>query len=148
MRANFRTLSKSVLFSLFLGASALVLFFPQGAFAQGSAAAQGASAEKPSGKAAMGCPCAEMMAKHHKEKMAMKKEMDERLDAKVAEMNSAKGENRVEAMAAVLNELVAQRKEMHQRHNKMREHMMDMKKSGAMGSGECRCPMMREGSGE
>jgi hypothetical protein len=52
-------------------------------------------------------------AKHEK-MMAEMKAMDARLDEKVAAMNAAKGDQKVEAMAAVINELVSQRKEMRQ----------------------------------
>ena len=44
---------------------------------------------------------------------------DARMDKLVGEMNRATGQKKVEAMAAVINELVAQRKQM-------RSHMMQM----------------------
>jgi hypothetical protein len=40
--------------------------------------------------------------------------MDTRLDEKLAAMNAAKGDQKVEAMASVINELVSQRKEMRE----------------------------------
>ena len=40
-------------------------------------------------------------------------EMDQRLDNLVAQMNAATGDAKVDAVAAVVNELVAQRAEMH-----------------------------------
>ena len=45
--------------------------------------------------------------------MAGKKQMDARLDEKIAAMNAAQGSEKVEAMAAVLNEIVAQQRSMH-----------------------------------
>ena len=45
--------------------------------------------------------------------MADMKQMDARLDEKIAAMNAAQGGEKVEAMAAVLNELAAQHKSMH-----------------------------------
>ena len=57
----------------------------------------------------------------HDQRMAEQKAMmakmaagDQRLADLVAKMNAAKGEERIAAMAAVLNELVAQRRQMHQ----------------------------------
>jgi hypothetical protein len=54
---------------------------------------------------------------------------DQRLADLVAKMNAAKGEERIAAMAAVLNELVAQRKQMHQSCG-----MMDTAQSAATAS--------------
>ena len=57
----------------------------------------------------------------HEQRMAEQKAMmakmaaaDQTLADLAARMNAAKGEDKVAAMAAVLNELVAQRKQMHQ----------------------------------
>jgi hypothetical protein len=47
---------------------------------------------------------------------------DARLEKLVSEMNRATGSKKVEAMAAVINEMVAQRKQM-------RAHMMHMRES-------------------
>ena len=58
--------------------------------------------------------------KDRDERMSGMKEMDARLDEKVAAMDAAKGDEKVEAMAAVIKELVSQRKSM-------REHMMKMR---------------------
>lgn len=57
--------------------------------------------------------------KRHDEMVAKKKEMDARLDEKVAAMDAAKGDQKVEAMAAVIKELVSQRKSMHEQMMKM-----------------------------
>ena len=57
--------------------------------------------------------------KEHDEMMSRMKEMDARLDEKVAAMDAAKGDQKVEAMAAVIKEMVSQRKNMQ-------EHMMKM----------------------
>lgn len=50
-----------------------------------------------------------------REMMADLKAMDGRLDEKLAAMNAAQGEARMDAMAALLNELVTQRKTMHEK---------------------------------
>jgi hypothetical protein len=46
-------------------------------------------------------------------------EMDKRMDDLAAKMNSAKGDEKVDAMAAVLNEMLARHKAMRE---KMRAH--------------------------
>jgi uncharacterized coiled-coil protein SlyX len=53
---------------------------------------------------------------------------DARLDKLVTEMNRATGAKKVEAMAAVINEMVAQRKQM-------RAHMREMMESNGMMQG-------------
>ena len=45
--------------------------------------------------------------------------LDHRLDSLVGKMNRASGNAKVEAMAAVINELVAQRKAMRERMHRM-----------------------------
>ena len=63
-------------------------------------------------------------------------ESDARLDRLVSQMNQSTGNKKVQAMAAVINELVAQRKQMHQRMGQM----MD---SGMMGGPGRRPGMMQ-----
>ena len=63
-----------------------------------------------------------MPSPHHGDRAMMMKMMeasDARLDHLVQAMNSATGEKKVDAMAAVINELIAQRKQM-------RGHMRQM----------------------
>ncbi len=75
--------------------------------------------------------------KEHDEMMSRMKEMDARLDAKVAAMDAAKGDPKVEAMAAVIKEMVSQRKEMQEHMMKMHDmkngHMMEHMKPGMEG---------------
>ena len=55
--------------------------------------------------------------------------LNTRLDSLVARMNRASGDRKVAAMAEVINEMVAQRREMQERMHKMmggREGMMNM----------------------
>ena len=80
--------------------------------------ASGAGAEEPEAPAQPVHPMMEMMRQH-----------DQKLDDLIAKMNTAKGEAKVDAIAAVLNELVAQRRDM-------RKHM-------GSGPGPMRGPMMR-----
>jgi len=69
-----------------------------------------------------------MMTQAHKKMMAeheqMMKEMDARLQEKVAAMDAAKGDQKIEAMAAVIKELVSQRQQMRDHMMKMREMRM------------------------
>lgn len=67
---------------------------------------------------------------------AQMKEMDSRLTALVAKMNGATGQARVDAMAAVITELVTQR-------SAMRDQMMKM---GPMMMHEAGCPMHKAGA--
>ena len=87
------------------------------------------------------------MQGHHEQMMAEMKAMDARLTEKVAAMNAAAGNEKIEAMAAVINELVAQRKTMQEhmmsRHEKMKSQCCGMKggKKGGM-KGGMKCGMM------
>jgi hypothetical protein len=88
--------------------------------------------------------CQEMMAQHQK-MMDEMKAMDARLDGLVQTMNTAQGQAKVDATAAVVTELVQQRKTMHERmmtmHHGMMGHMM-----GHMAEGKesmAACPMMK-----
>lgn len=70
-----------------------------------------------------------MMAKHQ-EMMAEMESMDAKLDSLIAAMNAATGDDKVNAMAAVLEEFVGQRKamreKMQQRHMRMMQDMGGM----------------------
>lgn len=75
----------------------------------------------------------EMNEKHQKMMEEMKK-MDETLQQKVDAMNAATGEQKVTAMADVINEMVKERKIMHENmatmHKDMSGHMMMMDHMG------------------
>ncbi len=96
--------------------------------------------------------CAAMM----KSKDAMKQhmaEMNAKLQTLVDDMNKAKGSAKTERIAAVINEMVAQRsmmqKEMAAMQPQMMAHMMEHMKSGmmkGMSDSMAGCPMMKEGS--
>jgi hypothetical protein len=66
---------------------------------------------------------AEMM-KMHEQMMAEMKVSDGRLDALVKEMNAASGNARVDAIAAVVNELARQNRAMHEHMGQMHQQMM------------------------
>ena len=88
--------------------------------------------------------CKEMMAKPG-QMMADMKAIDTQLDQKVAAMNEATGGSRVEAMAAVINELASQRKAMQAKmiamHSGMTGHMGGATSPQQDSMSEC--PMMK-----
>lgn len=102
------------------------------------------SAAQPSGDMAAGCEA--MMAGRQK-MMADMKTADQRLNELVAKMEQASGQAKVDAVAAVVHEMVTQRQEMRDRMMQMHqqgmrhmgEHMQAGAKSMAM------CPMMKPG---
>jgi hypothetical protein len=88
----------------------------------------------------------EAMMKKHGEMQAKHKEMDARLDQLVAAMNQADGQAKVERMAAVVNELAAQRSQMRDHMAGMMPMMMQHM-GGHMQHGAdavmAECPMMK-----
>lgn len=90
--------------------------------------------------------CQEMMAKHEEMQQEMAA-MDARLGALLQQMNAASGEERIDAMAAVLNELIEQRRDMHEMMMEkgpgMMRHMMMHMHPEMMEDGEMMCPMMQ-----
>jgi ABC-type glycerol-3-phosphate transport system substrate-binding protein len=64
------------------------------------------------------------MMKMHEQMMAEMKAADSRLDALVKEMNAATGDAKVNAVAAVVTELVRQQRSMHDRMGQMHQQMM------------------------
>ena len=69
-------------------------------------------------------PSMQEMMKMHEQMMAEMKAGDAKLDALVKDMSDAKGDAKVNAVAAVVNELVRQHKAMHGRMGQMHQHMM------------------------
>lgn len=69
--------------------------------------------QDPKPSANMSAKCQAMMAEHEK-MMADMKAADQRLDELVATMTAASGQAKVDATAAVVSELVAQRKAMRE----------------------------------
>jgi len=110
-----------------------------------------AGAATPKHATDMKAECQAMMAKHEEMRDKLQT-MDIELDKQVAVMNAAKGSKEPDAlekpMAAVLNELVTQRKAflsmMTEMQPKMMAHMAHhMQMHGAKGAMEC--PMMKTG---
>ena len=93
--------------------------------------------------------CKAMMAKHEGMKAEMAS-LDAKLDSLVAAMNAAKGNKKVDATAAVINEMAAQRKAMRDHMMAMGPQMMQhMMQHGRVGMMEgmtksmSSCPMMQ-----
>jgi len=94
--------------------------------------------------------CQAMMQKH-KEMMQKQGAMETELDSLVATMNSARGDAKIDAMAALLAKLVEQRKAMHGMMGEMQPMMMGhMARHMEMGGsqGMMGCPMMKGMMGE
>jgi hypothetical protein len=128
---------------MLIGASVLVFLLVPGLFGQ-------MTMPMPADQKSPAMPdCAAMM----QQRDAMQKhmaEMDAKLQTLVDDMNKAKGSARVDKMAAVINELVAQRammqKQMAEMQPKMMQHMMEHMKSGmmkGMADSMSGCPMMK-----
>lgn len=92
----------------------------------------------------MSAKCQEMMAQHDK-MMTEMKAADQRLDSLVAKMNAASGQEKIDATAAVVTELVAQRKTMRERmmsrNHHMMGHMAEHMQAGPQSM--AMCPMMK-----
>lgn len=101
------------------------------------------------GQGTMTTDCQAMMAMHQK-MMEHMKTMDANLDMLVQKMNSATGQAKVDATAAVVNELVTQRKSMRDGMEKMQggmmQHMMEHTQAGGT-QGMMQCPMMKNMGG-
>jgi len=122
---------------------------PQGHVPQVSPEAATATAKPQAGMATdMTAKCQAMMADREK-MMTEMKAADQRLDNLVAKMNAASGAEKADATAAVVNEMVTQRRAMRDGMMKMEggmmghmmEHMQAGKDSMAM------CPMMKQMGG-
>lgn len=64
------------------------------------------------------------MMKMHEQMMAEMKAADAKPDALVKDMNAATGEAKINAISAVVTELVRQQKAMHERMGQMHQQMM------------------------
>lgn len=93
-------------------------------------------------------PQCQQMMERHQAMMQRHKEMDAELDRLVERMQSARGDEKIDATAAVVAELVTQRREMHDSMMGMCSGMMGHMMSGMEGmeghqGGMKSCPMMK-----
>lgn len=79
----------------------------------------------------------------HDKMVAEMQAMDARLHEKLAAMNAVTGDQKIEAMAAVINELVAQRKAMTEGFGPM-HHGMKCPRMGHPAGMPPDCPMMKQ----
>lgn len=100
-----------------------------------------AEAPKPAPAKDMMASCMEMMSQRES-MMKQMDAMDKKLDELVAQMNQAKGNQKIDALAKAVTEMAAQRKQMRQETMKMEDgmmaHMMEH-----MQNGSAMCPMMK-----
>ncbi len=103
---------------------------------------------KPGGMMPMDCKA---MMERQDAMQAKTKAMEEQLDKLVADMNAARGSKKIDKMAAVIDELVAQRKQMRDHMQTMMpmmmQHMMQHMQSGMMKGmmdSMASCPMMKK----
>ena len=116
---------------------------------QGTGHAAMAQAKPQAGMPAdMAARCQAMMAGQEK-MMAETKAADARLDALVVKMNAASGMEKADATAAVVNEMVIQRRTMRDGMMKMQHgmmgHMMEHMQAGK--DSMAVCPMMKQMGG-
>lgn len=95
--------------------------------------------------------CQEMMEKHEAMQVKMA-ERDAHLQERIDAMNAATGETKVEAIAAVINELIEQRHAMHDMMMKMgpemMRHMMEHMHPEMTDEMMGKCPMMQKMKGK
>ena len=139
----------------FIGIMALVGFFYIGDVAAEAGHKPGTMGHMKGMKARM-----EEMEKdaqsHHQTMMTRMDSLDEQLQQKVAAMQKARGDKKVEAMQAVIEELVGQRQTMQhqmmemmpQMMGHMAQHMGMMEGMEGMGEMMKMCPMMQGMHGE
>ncbi len=89
----------------------------------------------------------QQMMQMHEKMMAEMTAMDQKLDALVQQMNTAQGQAKVDAMGAVINEMVNQRKQMEQHMSSMMGMMGHGGMMGSMMGGQGQQGMMMGTSG-
>jgi len=135
---------KRIVKAMMAGCAAVVISAAPGLAAQTPQERQHAATDKAKPPSDMAAKCQAMMAERETMMTAMKAD-DQRLDDLVATMNTAAGMEKTTATAAVVTELVTQRRTMrdgmmkmqHGMMGHMTEHMQAGKESMAM------CPMMK-----
>ncbi len=130
-------------------AALLCFLLTNAGFGQKAQQTTGVEKKNADQSSSMNSSCQGMM-KQHQKMMDEMQQMDKQLQAKVAAMNSATGDQKVVAIAAAVNELAKQRHEMFARMDQMQSGMMSHMASH-MQSGDkqsmANCPMMGQGMG-
>jgi hypothetical protein len=117
----------------------VLMLLPQALFSQGAGHAMPSPRDPsaPTARPSDTAPMRQMMEMHQKMQAEMQA-ADGQLDALLAEMNGSTGEKKVEAIAALLNRLVQERKAMQHRMAEM--HMQMMGTPGPAGEGTPSAP--------
>lgn len=136
---------KRIVTLMVTGCAALMLSALPGIAAQTPHPAQHTATAKAKPAAGMDAKCQAMMAERDK-MMTEMKAADQRLDDLVSKMNAASGPEKTDATAAVVNEMVTQRRAMQSGMAKMQQdmmgHMMEHMQAGK--SSMAGCPMMKQ----
>ncbi|HET9867167.1 MAG TPA: hypothetical protein VFQ06_07745 [Nitrospira sp.] len=139
---------KRIVMAMVAGCAVFVVLAVPGLAAQTPQDHQHATADTAKPSSGMEAKCQAMMAEKEK-MMADMKAADQRLDALVATMNAASGMDKTAATAAVVSEMVTQRRTMRDGMMKMQEdmmgHMMEHMQAGTASMASC--PMMKQMGG-
>jgi hypothetical protein len=117
---------------LFVAATIAVTVAAWGTARPGFDVVEGAQAHIAEHAAPAQQPTMPEMTKRHQQMMADMKAGDAKLAALVNEMNAAAGDAKINAVAAVVNEMVRQQRAMHGHMAEMHQHMMGMGRGGMM----------------
>lgn len=135
---------KRIVTATIAGCAAVVMSAVPGLAAQTLQEPQHAATDTAKPTSGMAAKDQAMMAER-KKMMSDMKAADQRLDGLVAKMNSAPGMEKMAATAAVVTEMVTQRRTMQAGMMKMQEgtmaHMMEHMQAGA--GSMAMCPMMK-----
>jgi hypothetical protein len=130
------------------GCAAVVMSAMPGLAGQVTQAPKAMAMAKATPDSGMAAKCQAMMADQEK-MMTEMKAADQRLDDLVAKMNAASGMEKPDATAAVVNEMVTQRRTTRDGMMKMEDgmmgHMMEHMQAGK--DSMTTCPMMKQMSG-
>ena len=139
---------RSIVSAMVAGCAAVALSALPGLAAQTPQEHQHAATAQATPQSGMTAKCQAMMAGHEK-MMTEMKAADQKLDDLVAKMNSAPSPERADATAAVVTEMVAQRRTMQAGMMKMQQgmmsHMMEHMQAGK--DSMAMCPMMKQMAG-
>jgi iron-sulfur cluster repair protein YtfE (RIC family) len=101
-----------------------------------------AQAPKPVEQSDIMARCQQMMSQRA-EMMQRMEAMDKKLDGLVAEMHQAKGSQKIDAVAKVVTEMAAERKQMRESMMQMNEQMMAHMMQHMQDGSAAMCPMMK-----
>jgi hypothetical protein len=140
---------KRIVTAMMAGCAAVAISAAPGLSAQTPQEHQHAATDKVKPASGMEAKCQAMMAEREKMVAAMKA-ADQRLDDLVVKMNTASGMEKMAATAAVVTEMVTERRTMRDGMMKMREgmmsHMMEHMQAGT--ASMAMCPMMKQMGGK